>query len=106
MLAHVLTKRGIGARVVSNQEVSPGSIIRLDVGGIDTAVVSYLDSDGFANARYLVRRLRRRLPARVRIVLGLWTQTGAAFDRSGAAAETEADSVATSLAQAVETVTK
>jgi hypothetical protein len=104
MLAQVLLKRGIGARVVPSEEVSAGNIFRLDVEGIETIVISYLDPGGLANARYLVRRLRRRLPTSVRVLLGLWTQTEAEIARSKAVAVTEANSVVTSMAQAVEAV--
>jgi predicted PurR-regulated permease PerM len=104
MLGQVLLKRGIGARVVPSQNVSPGDIYRLNVEGIETVVISYLEPGGFANARYLVRRLRRRFPARVKILLGLWIQTETEVDRSNAVGETEADSVVTSLTEAVDVV--
>jgi hypothetical protein len=104
MLAQVLLKRGIGARVVPNHEVSSGNIFRLDVEGVETVVISYLDPAGFANARYLVRRLRRRLPVDARVLLGLWTQTEAEINRSNAVDVTEVNSVVTSLAQAAEVV--
>ncbi len=104
MLAQLLLKRGIGARVVPTAEVSSGTVFRLDVEGIDTIVISYLDAGGFANARYLVRRLRRRVPDSVRIVLGLWTETDAETDRSNAVGMTEANVVVTSLAQAVNVI--
>ena len=65
--------------------------------------LSYLASGGFANARYLVRRLRRALPG-VRILLGLWTHAPMEMDRDKVLKETEADSVAISLGQAVESV--
>jgi predicted PurR-regulated permease PerM len=99
MLAQVLVKRGIGARVVSSHEASAAQIFRLDVAGVETICVSYLEPGSFTNARYLVRRLRRRLPA-AKILLGLWTQTQVEVDRCNALAETEADLIATSLAQA------
>lgn len=104
MLAQVLMKHGIGARVVSNHEVSSGNILGLDAEGVETVVISYLDPSGFANARYLVRRLRRRLPVNVTVLLGLWTQTEAEIARSNAVEVTEANSIVTSLAQAVEVV--
>jgi hypothetical protein len=104
MLAQVLLKRGIGARVVPNHEVSSGNIFRLDVEGVESIVVSYLDSGGFANARYLVRRLRRRLPVNVTVLLGLWAQSEAEIDRSNVVNVTEANSIVTSLAQAVDAV--
>jgi hypothetical protein len=71
---------------------------------VETIVISYLDAGGFANARYLVRRLRRRLVASATIVLGLWTQSEAAINRSDIVDRTEANAVVTSLAQAVEAV--
>lgn len=104
MLAQVLMKRGIGARVVPNHEVSLGTIFRLDIEGVESVVISYLDPGGFANARYLMRRLRRRLPVNARILLGLWTQTEAEVDPSNAVDMTEVNSVVTSLAQAVDAV--
>jgi predicted PurR-regulated permease PerM len=104
MLSQVLLKRGIGARVVPNHEVSSGNIFQLDVEGIESTVLSYLDSGGFANARYLVRRLRRRLPVNVPVLLGLWAQTEAGIDPSNAVDVTEANSMVTSLAQAVDAV--
>jgi predicted PurR-regulated permease PerM len=106
MLAQVLLKRGIGARVVPTQEVSSGNISRLDVEGVETVVISYLDPGGFANARYLVRRLRRRLSVNVRVLLGLWIQNDVEVDRSNAVDATEANSVVTTLAQTVEVIAK
>jgi predicted PurR-regulated permease PerM len=103
MLAQVLVKRGVGARVVPNREVSSSNIFRLDVEGIETIVISYLDPGGFANARYLVRRLRRRLPS-VRVLLGLWNQTEIELDRSNVVAMTEGNALVTSLANAAEVV--
>jgi predicted PurR-regulated permease PerM len=102
MMAQVLGKRGIGARVVPSHEVSAAKIFQLDPLDVKTVCVSYLEPGGLANARYLVRRLRRRLPE-ARIMLGLWTRTQIEVDHN-ALRETEADLVATSLAQAVELI--
>ncbi|HEU5093799.1 MAG TPA: AI-2E family transporter, partial [Reyranella sp.] len=101
MLAQLMEKHGVGARVVSNREVSPANIYRLDPTGIRMVCLSYLASGGFANARYLVRRLRRALPG-TRILLGLWAQNPVEIDGNKALKETEADIVTASLAQAVE----
>lgn len=104
MLAQVLVKRGFGARVVPSHEASAGGILRLDVDGIESVVISYLDPGGLANARYLVRRLRRRLSASVPILLGLWTQSDAGTDRANAVDTTGANAIVTSLAEAVDVV--
>jgi hypothetical protein len=101
MLVQLLANRGIGARVVPSNAVSVANLPRLDVAGVQMAFLSYLEPGSFANPRYLVRRLRRRLP-RARIVDGFWTLAAQeALDRDALAA-TRADGVVTSLRQAVE----
>jgi predicted PurR-regulated permease PerM len=101
MLAQLLENRGIGARIVSSDSVSVANLTRLDVAGVQMACLSYLEPGNFTNPRYLIRRLRRRLP-RATIVAGLWTLTAQeAVDRDALAA-TRADCVVTSLRQAVD----
>ena len=65
--------------------------------------LSYLEPGGFTNARYLVRRLRRKLP-RARILVGLWTLNDEDAKQRDALRETGADLVVTSLRQAVEQI--
>lgn len=103
MLAQLLARRGIGARIVPSAAVSPATLPRLDVTGVPMAYLSYLEPGSFANARYLVRRLRRRLP-RAMIVGGFWTLTGQEIEARDALAATHADRVVTSLRQAVEQI--
>src|SRR6266446_6840230 len=62
MLAQLLKKHGIGARVVPSEAVSVANLVRLEVTGAQVACLSYLKPGNFTNARYLVRRLRRRRP--------------------------------------------
>jgi len=73
------------------------------VTGVQVACLSYLEPGGFTNARYLVRRLRRKLP-RARIIVGFWTLTAEDAARRDAVRETGADLVATSLREAVAAV--
>jgi hypothetical protein len=103
MLAQLLEKRGIGARVVPSEAVSVANLFRLDVTGVQMACLSYLEPGSFTNPRYLVRRLRRRLP-QAKIVDGFWTLTAQEAEERDALAATRADCVATSLRQAVEHV--
>ena len=103
MLAQLIQKHGIGARVVPSRAVLPANVPQLDPTGVRVVCLSYLDPSGFANARYLVRRLRQKLP-RAKILLGLWTQTQTEIERSNVRAQTEVDFVGTSLAHAVERV--
>jgi hypothetical protein len=103
MLAQLLEKRGIGARVAPSDEVSVANLFRLDVTGVQMACLSYLEPSSFTNARYLVRRLRRRLP-QAKIVDGFWTLTPQEVEQRDELAATRADCVVTSLRQAVEQV--
>ena len=63
ILAQLIRRQGIQAHVVSNYEVSPAQISRLQPTGVQLICLSYLQPDGFAGVRYLVRRLRRELPS-------------------------------------------
>lgn len=101
MLAQLLEKHGIGARVVSSEAVSVAKLMGLDVTGVQMAFLSYLEPGSFANPRYLVRRLRRRLPAAA-IVGGFWMLTAQEVVERDALGATRADCVVTSLRQAVE----
>lgn len=104
MLAQLLDKHGIGAFVAPSDTVSAASLSRLDTTGVQLACLSYLEAGGFSHARYLVRRLRRKLP-RTKIIVGFWTFTEADAAQRGALEETGADRVVTSLRQAIELVT-
>ncbi len=65
--------------------------------------LSYLEPGSFTNARYLVRRLRRRA-SNVAIIVGFWTLSNEGARQVHALRETGADHVVTSLRQAVEWV--
>jgi hypothetical protein len=103
MLAQLLERHGIGAHVVASEEVSVANLVRLEVTGVQMACLSYLEPGNFTNARYLVRRLRRKLP-QAKIVAGFWTLTAQEATERDALAATRADCVVTSLRQAVEQV--
>jgi hypothetical protein len=101
MLAQLLEKHWIGARVVPSEAASVANLFRLDVTGVQMACLSYLEPGSFTNARYLARRLRRRLP-QAKIVAGFWTLTAQEAEARDALAATRTDRVVTSLRQAVE----
>jgi predicted PurR-regulated permease PerM len=103
MLSQLLGKHGIGARVVASQGVSPANVLQLESTGVVLICLSYLGPTGLANARYVIRRLRQKLP-RARILLGLWTQTQAELEGSKVLKELGVDYAVTSLAQAVDRV--
>ena len=103
MLAQILARHGIGARVVPSNALSVANLPRLDVSGVQMACFSYLEPSSFTNARYLVRRLRRRLP-QAKIINGFWTLTAQEVEERDALSATRADCVVTSLRQATEQV--
>jgi predicted PurR-regulated permease PerM len=103
MLAQLLEMRGIGARVVPRDAVSAANLDHLDVAGAQVACVCYLEPGTFGNARYLVRRLRRRLP-KATIIAGFWTLSPEQIEQRHALTDTGADLVVTMLQQAVEQI--
>jgi hypothetical protein len=97
MLAQLLEKHGLGARVESADAVATSNIFRLETSGVIMACVSYLDDGSPAHMRYTIRRMRRRLPD-ARILLGCWMPDGDAAALRDAA---KPDAVATTLRDAV-----
>jgi predicted PurR-regulated permease PerM len=72
MLAQLLRKHGFETRIATYEETTRVHIGALDTTGVTLVCVSFLEILGQPpNVRYLIRRLRNRLP-QVRIVVGLW----------------------------------
>ncbi len=102
MLAQLLQKHGIGARLVGYGEVSREGIESLAIEGVAMACVSYLDISGSpAHLRYLITRLRRRLPPAAPILVGLWPAEDATLTNKNTQASLGADYFTSSLDQAV-----
>jgi len=102
MLAQLLGKHGIGARVLPWEAVSVSNVKVLDASGVQMVCLSCLDPRLSTHVRFLIRRLRRKFP-QTSIIVGFWTL---ASDATGhkEIAETGADLVARSLREAVEQV--
>jgi hypothetical protein len=100
LLAQILGKHGIEATVEpAGGGLGTGRISRLSTDGAPMVCLSYLDADlSPAGARFVVRRLRRRLPE-VKILAGFW-QSGPG-PASELCAKTKADFCATSFKDAV-----
>ena len=62
MLAQLLSKHGLAARVEGPDALSTANIFRLQTKGIAMACVSFMDHSSAAQMRYTIRRLRRKLP--------------------------------------------
>ena len=105
MLGQLLAVYGVAPRIVPSDAVTPGNLFRLDVKDVQAVFLSYLEPGGFTNARYLVRRMRRKLP-HIKIIVGFWSLTEEDANRRDARQETGADIVVTSLSQALELLSK
>ncbi|MEH3144579.1 MAG: AI-2E family transporter [Methylobacterium frigidaeris] len=102
MLAQILGKHGIGTRLVPFEAVSRARIDDLDAGEARMICISCLEIVGTpAHLRYLVQRLRRRLPE-ARMLIGLWSSDDAAIRDSAAHEVLGADHYTASLREGVE----
>ena len=102
MLAQLLGAQGVETRRITHDAVSREAIGRLDLSGIRTVAISYLDLSGSpAQLRYLVRRLRERAPG-ARIIVGLWPEDAKGQADAEARARIGADDYAQSLKQTLD----
>jgi predicted PurR-regulated permease PerM len=103
MLAQLLGKYGLKARVVPHEAVSRTRIAALDVAGVAMMCVSFISVGGStARLRYVLRRLRERQPA-ARLLLGLWPAQETNLVDGNLRRTLGADFYATSLREAVRT---
>jgi len=102
MLAQLLGKHGLGARVVAHDAVSRSAIGRLEVEGVAMLCISYLHLEGsLSHLRYLIRRLRQRVPG-VPVMVGLWPAESEILKDDRLRAALGAEHYASSLREAVE----
>ena len=102
MLVQLLGKHGMGARLVGYADVSRDKVDTLDVQGVTMACVSYLDISGSpAHLRYLMQRLRRRLPPGAPLLVGLWPSQDPTLKDRDVQRSIGADYFTSSLAEAV-----
>jgi predicted PurR-regulated permease PerM len=97
MLAQLLEKHGLGARVAGADAVATMNILRLETAGVAMVCLSYLDAGSAAHMRYTIRRMRRRLPT-AQIVLAPWKSEQELVKLRDA---TQAEAVAITLRDAV-----
>jgi hypothetical protein len=102
MLAQLLQKHGIGATVLPHTAGSRAAIGALDGSGVAMVCLSYLELIGSpSHLRYLVRRLRLRLPG-VPILVGFWPDEAEVLKDDRMRAAIGADYYTSSLHDAVE----
>ena len=100
MLTQVLAAHGATAQLLETRAVAAGNIKRLELNSVHSVVIGYLNRDSVAQARYVVRRLKRaRGPLRVGVVFfGLPADQ---FDEAKLREAIRCDFVARSLTEAV-----
>jgi predicted PurR-regulated permease PerM len=101
LLVDMLAKYGIGARVVSSDTTSATNIRELSCDGVHLTCVSYLEPGTFKNARYQVRRLRKRMPD-VPVMALFWGLAGDNSRYLDGIEATECDIVTTGLKETVQ----
>lgn len=101
LLADLLGKHGIGAHVEPSTSLSNNNLIHLAHGRAQLIVLSFLDADlSIAQARFAVRRLRRRIP-NVPIVAAFWTEQKADNRTVGLCNDVKSDLCVSTLGEAV-----
>jgi len=101
MLAQLLEREGIKARIVSYQAASRGNIHSLDIAGVAMICLCYLEISGSpSHLRYLLRRIRARQPG-IPVLVGIWPTDETLLNDDRLRAAIEADYFATSLRGAV-----
>ncbi len=103
VLSQLLHKHGLGTQSVSQEQVAPGYLRQLDLGGVRMACLTYLDVSGSPPAlRVLIRRLRRRLPPGTPVLVGLWADADPALKDEAIRREMGADIYVSTLRDAVQ----
>jgi predicted PurR-regulated permease PerM len=102
MLAQLLHKSGLTARVLPHEAASRPRIGTLEGEGVAMVCLCYLEIGGTpSHLRYLLRRLRQRLP-QARLLVGLWPAEQAILTDDRLRAAVGADIYTSSLREAVE----
>jgi hypothetical protein len=102
MLSQLLHKSGLKARVLPHEAASRLRISALDGEGVAMVCLCYLEIGGTpSHLRYILRRLRQRLP-NARLLVGLWPAEQAILTDDRLRAAVGADVYTSSLREAVE----
>jgi predicted PurR-regulated permease PerM len=101
MLTQLLSKHGLRARILHYEAVSRAGIGTFSAQGIGVLCATYVEIDGTpSHVRYLLRRLRQRLPA-AHILVGLWQAGHQVLNDPDLRSTIGADAYFTSLREAV-----
>jgi predicted PurR-regulated permease PerM len=100
MLAQVITVQGGAASMIEHHSMAPTQIRKLDLSGVHSVVIGFLNAESVTHARYMVRRLKRsRTSLRVGVVF--WASPREAVADAKLKATINCDFVAHSVSEAV-----
>lgn len=101
LLGDLLGQHGIGVRVLPADALASTQRLEPDQGKPELLLLSFLDADlSIAQARFAVRRLRRRVPD-VPLIAAFWSDGGNEARINGLCAEVRAETCVASLPQAL-----
>ena len=101
ILVQLLGKHGLGARLVPYEAVSRLGIEALELDGVAMVCVAYLEVKGSpSHLRFLLQRLRERLPGK-KLLVGLWPAGEGVINDEAKRREIGADLYVSSLNDAV-----
>jgi len=103
MLAALLERHGAEVRLLPHESLQTAQLRETDLGEPSIVMLSYMNADSLAHARFLVRRVRRRWPE-AKVVVGFWTFPPESADRRDPVSATRADRVVFSLAEAIDAI--
>lgn len=105
ILALLVERRGIEARALSWIDASAPNLARVDTAGIQMVCIVYLNENSVAHARYLIRRLRHRMPS-ISILVALLSLPSDQSAQVSARKATNADVVTSTLVNTLDQITE
>ena len=101
MLLQLFERQGLKGRIVGPEMLETTDPLPFDPSGVALICFSYLDALSTLHIRHAARRMRRKVPGKPKIIVGLWRQRDPATVE-GLRRQISADVLATSLHDALE----
>jgi predicted PurR-regulated permease PerM len=103
MLGELLERRGAEVRLLDFEALPTPRLREIELHNVAVVALSYMNADSLAHARFLIKRLRRRLPE-AKILVGFWTFPSEDAEKRDPLSATGADGFATTLMEALEII--
>lgn len=100
MLAQLLTVQGATVGTIEHRAMKPGHIRDLDLTGVHSVVIGFLNAESVTHARYMVRRLKRSRPG-LRVGVVFWKPATNALSGVDLRATINCDFVAHSMSETI-----